>query len=141
MANLTGSYDADDKPAELVGYNMKAATLIYKGALVAVDDASGFLVKAGDLAAVTFAGVAFEGGDNRTGADGGLGLRVTKVGSMIYGLSGVAASQAVIGKKAYAFDDNTVCLFAASTNKVYVGDIVALVVGGQVRVRINRAGG
>ncbi len=70
MANLTANYDPADKPGELVGYAVKANNKIFGGSLVAIDDTSGYLTKAGDTAGLTFAGVAYEGGDNTGGADG-----------------------------------------------------------------------
>jgi hypothetical protein len=101
-------------------------------------DASGYLGKAGDAAGVTFAGVAFESADNTTGASGAVGVRVEKTGTFILDFSG-AISQAMVGKKAYAVDDHSVGLAATTANDLYVGDIVALVSGGKVRVRIDRA--
>ena len=140
MANLTNGYEACDKSGALVGYNIKGSTRIFAGALVSIDDATGYLVPAGDAAGRTFAGVAYETGDNTTGTDGAIGIRVKKTGTYIYGFSGTA-NQAVIGKKAYAVDDNAVALAATTTSDVYVGDVVALVTGGKVRVRIDRAVG
>ena len=135
-----GGYEACDKSGALIGYNIKAATRIFAGAMVAIDDATGYLVPAGDTAGRTFAGIAYETGDNGGGADGAVGIRVKKTGTYIYALSS-AHSQAVIGKKVCAVDDNTVAVATSTTNDVYVGDVVALVSGGKVRVRIDRAVG
>ena len=140
MANLTANYDADDKAGLIVGYNVKAATKIFKGSLVAIADANGYLVKGADTVGLTFAGVAYEGGDNSTGADGAVGVRVKKAGSFVFAFAGTA-NQACIGKKAYAVDDNTVALAVTTANDMYVGDIIALTTGGKVRIRIDRATG
>ncbi|MBC8141542.1 MAG: hypothetical protein H7Y38_08890 [Armatimonadetes bacterium] len=136
---LTANYETNDKSGALVTYPVKASTMILAGALVAVDDATGLLVKASDATGKTFAGVAYEAGSNATGADAAIAVRARKTGTFVYAFSG-AATQSAVGKKAYAVDDNTVALAATTTNDVYVGDIVA-VSGGKVRVRIDRAVG
>ncbi len=138
MAQLTTNYEANEKAGTLVAYNLKAGARIWRGALVATDDATGLLVPASDTASRTFCGVAFEPGDNDEGIDGAVGVRVQKEGTFAYSFSG-SRTQAVVGKKAYAVDDNTVALAATTTNDLYVGDIVGLVGSNQVRVRINRA--
>ena len=139
MALLTTNYEANEKAGTLAAYNVKGNTRIWRGALTAVDDTSGLLVPAHDSAGMTFCGVAFEPGDNgNNGLDGAVGVRVQKEGAFVYGFSG-SRTQAVVGKKAYAVDDNTVGLVATTTNDLYVGDITGLVGATQVRVRINRA--
>lgn len=140
MAALTGNYDANEKAGRVQGYNLGASKTVFKGALVASDDATGWAEPAADTAGKTFLGVAYEPGDNAGGAAGAVGLRVQKAGSFIYNLSGTW-DQTVIGKKAYAVDDNTVALAATTTNDLYVGDIVGLAGTSQVRVRIDRAAG
>lgn len=140
MAVLTANYDGERKAGELIAYPVLAGAKIFKGALVAIADASGYLDRASDATGLTFAGVAFEGAENTAGASGDVGARVEKTGTFILDFSG-AISQAVVGKKAYAVDDHTVGLAATTANDLYVGDIVALVSGGKVRVRIDRAVG
>ncbi|MBC7806087.1 MAG: hypothetical protein H7145_08035 [Akkermansiaceae bacterium] len=141
MAALTTNYDGERKEGDLVAYRVLGATKIYKGALVAVVDASGFLSKASDAAGLTFAGVALEGADNATGVSGDVGVRVEKTGTFILDFSGGAVTQTALGKKVYAVDDHTVGLAATTANDLYVGDVVALIAGGKVRVRIDRAAG
>ncbi len=138
MADLTGNYEACEKPGLLAGYNAASGKRIFKGALVSV--ASGLAKGAGDVAGETFVGVAYEECDNRTGADGAAGVRVRKTGSYVFRFAG-SRSQALIGQKAYAVDDNGVALAATTTNDVYVGDIIGLVGTDKVRVRIDRAAG
>lgn len=146
MAVLTGNYEANEKPGTLAAYNLKGSgTRVYKGALAAVEDANGWLVPAGDTPGITFVGVAYEAADTTAGEENGAaGLRVRKTGSYVYRFqpgSGADRTQAVVGKKAYAVDDNTVALQATTANDVYVGDIVGLVGADKVRVRIDRAAG
>jgi len=140
MADLMGNYEACEKPGALVGYNVATGVRIFKGALVAVATATGLARGASDGAGQSFIGVAYEECDNRAGGDGEAGVRVKKTGSFVYRFGG-ARTQAVIGQKAYAVDDNGVALAAATANDVYVGDIVGLVGSDKVRVRIDRAAG
>lgn len=56
--------------------SVKAATKIYKGALVA-KNAAGYVLPAADVAGQTVIGVAMETVDNTGGADGALTIRVT----------------------------------------------------------------
>ena len=141
MAQLTTNYEANEKAGTLAAYNVKGSTRIWRGALTATEDATGFLVPAQDAGGLTFCGVAFEPGDNHDGTDGAVGVRVQKEGAFVYGFSGGARTQAVVGKRAYAVDDSTVALVATTTSDLYVGDITGLVGASQVRVRINRAVG
>ena len=141
MAALTNNYRANEKAAHLVAYNAGANAVIWQGALVVSDDATGLIEPASDAAAKTFVGVAFEPTDNGGGAAGANSGRVQKSGSFVYALSGDPATQAVVGKKVFALDDNTVALTGHSAHGVYVGDVVGLVASGMVRVRIDRAVG
>ena len=136
MAVLTANYDTADKRGIVVGYNVQAATKIFAGALVAID-ASGFLVNAADAAGLVFAGVAYESGDNSVGAAGAVGVRVQEAGTVVVPLSGTWG-QGVVGKKAFCVDNNTVAV-SGTANSLYVGDVVALVAGGKVRVRVTPA--
>ncbi len=133
MANLTASYDALDKDGRLQNYPIKAATKIYKGALVAILGSTGLLEPCGDTANQYFAGVAYEDGDNSAGAAGAVSARVTKMGSFVYNCTG--AAQTWVGRNAMALDDNTVAL--TSTNSVQVGVITEFISSTRVRVRIN----
>ncbi len=138
---LTANFETNDKSGALVGYPVKAGAVIFAGALVATDDATGLLVPASDAVGKTFAGVAYEAGDNATGANAAIIVRARKTGTFVYGFSGMA-TQSVVGKKAYTVDDNTVALASVTGSDVYVGDIVAVgATGNKVRVRIDRAAG
>lgn len=141
MAALTNNYRANEKAAQLVAYNVQANTQVWQGALVVSDDATGLIEPATDAAGKTFVGVAFEPTGNVGGAAGAASGRVQKSGSFVYTLSGDASAQAVIGKRAFALDDNTVALTAHSAHQVCVGDIAGLVGATMVRIRIDRAAG
>ena len=141
MAALTNNYRANEKTAHLVAYNAGAGVRIWQGALVVSDDTTGLIEPATDATGKTFVGVAFEPTDNAGGGAEANSGRVQKSGSFVYTLSGDAATQAAIGKKAYAADDNTVTLAGHSAHSVYVGDIVGLAGTAMVRVRVDRAVG
>jgi hypothetical protein len=138
---LINNYRANEKPAQLIAYNVQANSQIWQGALLVSDDATGLIEPATDAAAKTFVGIAFEPINNTGGAAGANSGRVQKTGSFVYSLTGDSPTQAVIGKRAFAIDDNTVALTAHSAHQVYVGDIVSLVGTSMVRVRIDRAAG
>jgi hypothetical protein len=141
MAALTRSYDPTEKEGRVVAYAVGANKKVFQGALVCVDDATGYAEPATDAAGKTFAGVAYESAMNNPGAAGAASVRVRKSGTFALPFAGGAPTQAVVGKKAYASDDNTVALAATTANDVYVGDIVGLVGTDKVRVRIDRAAG
>lgn len=140
MAALTSNYEATEKDGRVVAYAVGADKKVFKGALVALDDATGYAEPATDAAGKTFVGIAYEQGLNDPGAAGAVAVRVQKRGTFVLPFSGTH-NQTLVGKKAYAADDNTVALAATTANDLYVGDIVGLVEGGKVRVRIDRAAG
>jgi hypothetical protein len=140
MAALTANYEADEKRGEIVAYGVGTNKDIFKGALVVVEDTSGYAEAGSDATGKTFVGVAYERADNNPGTGGALTVRVRKTGSYVYNFSG-SWGPGVVGKKVYLVDDNTVALAATTTNDVYCGDVVALAGSGKVRVRIDRAAG
>lgn len=137
MAVLTGNYENSEKPGQLISYLLGSGQRVFKGALCAIGT-SGYLGKASDTASIKFAGIAYEEGNNTGGANGALAMRVKKTGTYVYRFDG-AWSQAIVGQKAYAVDDNGVALIATTANDIYVGDIVALVGTDKVRIRIDNA--
>ena len=141
MAAMTANNsDRAEKDGKVQAQPVGAAKRIYQGALVVTDDTTGLLEAGGDTAAKAFAGIAYEPADNSAGAAGAITCRVQKRGSFVFALTGTAVTAAVLGKKAYISDDNTVALAATTTNDIYCGDIIA-VESGRVRVRLDRAAG
>ena len=140
MTALTANYEAQEKDGKLQAQPVGAGKRIYQGALLVTDDTTGLLEPGSDTAGKTFAGIAYEPGDNTTGAAGAITSRVQKRGSFVYAFTGGTPTAAAIGKKAFISDSGTVALAATTANDVYCGDIVA-VEGTQVRVRIDRAAG
>ena len=110
MAALTNARDTAeimDGGRQLV-LPVKAKTVIYQGALVALD-ADGFAIPGKKAAGLTAAGRAEETVEN-TGSDGELVIRVTR-GVFIYSNTSTAANQvtaAHVLKPCYIQDDQTV---------------------------------
>ena len=147
MTALTASYDTKRKDGELIRYPVAAGAHVFKGALVCVTTATGYLAPAADAAGVVFAGVAYEEGNNLAGAEqydetvtsgaaGAVSVRVQKTG--VYQYHKTSAVQADVGKPAFVLDDNTVST-AATTDNVRCGVVVGLVDTGTVAVRIDEA--
>lgn len=130
MANLTASRDDLRKDDVLEAYQVKTATTIYKGALVAVD-ATGYAVPAVGTA-VRVVGVAYETIVN-AGASGALSVRVWRTGTFQFNASGMAVTN--IGAKVYVTDDNTVQLSPTST--IQVGVITEFLSATLVRVALT----
>ena len=135
MPALTGPYDPQDKPGELVSYRVGANAVIYKGALVTVrNDGFAYPARSGTSSDV-FVGVAFESVSTAGGAAGARSVRVCKRGTYVYNGSGF--TQASVGQAMYALDDNT--LTTTATNNQLVGYVVEVLSATQARIRIDNA--
>lgn len=91
---------------ELRSFPVAATTHIYKGAIVGVDRASGYVrnLVAGDV----FAGIAYEETDNSAGSNGDESVRVYTQGDFIMPANG--ASQALVGGPVFALDNESTSL-------------------------------
>lgn len=85
-------------------FPVKAATRIYAGSMVAVDN-TGHAVPAANAAGHKLVGIAQEQADNRTGANGTVLIRVRTTG--VFEFSAVSISQANVGAEMYVVDDQT----------------------------------
>lgn len=130
MANLTASREDSRKEDKLLSLPVKAATTIYKGALVSVD-ATGY-AKPAAPADKRVMGVAYETIAN-TGASGALIIRVIREGSVQ--LNGAALAITNVGDKVYVTDDNTVTTVAAGS--IQVGVITEFLSATSVRVTLT----
>lgn len=122
MAALTANAQRSCRSREpkLFGLPVKAATIIYDGALVAVD-ATGRAVPASDTAALKVQGCAQRGYDNATGADGAVGVSPARYCTVDQGeYSYTTAGTPAAGKTAYVVDDNTVST-ATGVNSIVAG--------------------
>ena len=148
MAALTVSYDAQQKEGKLIAYPVAAATTVFKGGLLTISGATGYVHPGADAAGAVFVGVAYEDALNVSDSDideddqtgvylgpaGALNVRVIKTGTFVY--KRVAAVLSDIGKVAFLVDDNTVST-AATTNSIACGVVVAVPDTAHVTVRID----
>ena len=138
MTALAQDRKIEWRPGNELEYPVASGALIYGGALCALD-LQGNLIPASDTAGLLLAGVATDRFDNSLGAAGELQAVVRRRG-VIRCAFATTATQAVVGKAAYAVDDQTVALAAGSTGKVYVGVITGVIDGSNVFVDLERAG-
>ena len=132
MTALSASYEAQRREGELISYKVAGSAVIWKGALVCLD-ADGYAIPAADTSGLIFIGVAYEDGDNATGTDGAIKVRVLKTGT--YLVSKASAAQTDLGKVMCIADDNTVA--ADTTNDIPAGIAVEAPDGAHLRIRIN----
>lgn len=106
---------------ELRSFAVAAAARIYKGAIVGVDRASGYVrnLVAGDV----FAGIAYEEIDNGAGQNGDVSVRLYTQGDFILAASG--ATQAQVGGPVYALD-NELTTVAPVVGGSYCGILMAI---------------
>ena len=110
---------------------VKGSTTIYRGGLVGLDRASGYVR---ELNAVDqFQGLAYEQCDNSSGSNGDREVIVFTQGDFEFSLAGAAKTD--IGKPVFASDDNTLTLSGASAS--YIGMIVDVPSSGQIIVRLD----
>lgn len=110
--------------SRLFGLPVKASTVIYDGALTCVEDSSGMAVPGADALGLTFAGVAYRGLDNSSGANGVIGAtsarycEVENAGRYAFATTGTTPKP---GQKAYISDDNTVTADTGGTADIVCG--------------------
>jgi hypothetical protein len=106
-----------DTSQELRNYSVKAATTIYQGAIVGLDES-------GDARGVTegdrFVGIAYENCNNSAGADGATTVKVYTQGDFLFYYSGAAKSD--VGVAVYATADDTIAL--TEDGGVFIGYVV-----------------
>ena len=131
MAVLTADAERNAQDGELVEYQVKGSTTIYKGAFVSTD-ATGYLVPGADAAGQIFAGTAYEAGDNSAGADGAVKVRVIR--GNVQETAKATAVIADVGALMYLLDDNSVGLTGDTVNTILVGRCVKLISSAKVLV-------
>ena len=127
MPALTNDRLTPSRNAEYADYPVRANTVIYSGALVALitsGTGAGNAVPASDAANRAILGVAQARADNSQGTDGAMRVIVAFNRAFKFNLSGSAA-QGDIGRCVYVVDDNTVSL-SPGTNGVKVGKLIAI---------------
>ena len=127
MPALTNDRLTPSRNAEYADYPVRANTVIYSGALVALitsGTGAGFAVPASDAPNRVILGVAQARADNTSGADGAQRVTVAFNRAFKFNLSGSVTS-ADIGRCVYAVSDNEVSV-SPQTNGVKVGKLIAI---------------
>ena len=127
MPALTNDRLTPSRNAEYADYPVRANTVIYSGALVALitsGTGAGNAVPASDAASRVILGVAQHRADNSNGSDGA--IRVTVAFNRAFKFNAVGSiTPANIGRAVYAVSDNEVSL-SPGTNGVKVGKLIAI---------------
>ncbi len=97
-----------------------ASQNIFAGSMVS-RNATGFLIPAADTAATTVLGVADHAGDNSTGADGDVHIRVKRGPVAEFATVGTVVDQADVGLAVFVSDDQTVEKTAGVVNNIVAG--------------------
>lgn len=139
-AALTSDKTITSSPGEYVVLNVASGTVIYSGALVAVDT-NDFAVPASDAAAIKVVGIANIAVDQRAGVYNSAKKLVVRRGVFLF-KNGGSFTVANIGDWAYVSDDQTVGAAASLTHDILAGVIVNVdSLGVWVDVgAVNRAG-
>ncbi len=137
MAALTADRNTEYSLGDLLSVPVAATETIYAGALVCTD-ADGYAVPGADTAGLTFAGVATARSDNAGGADGDVSVVVRRRGRYKLDYQGWL-TQAGMGAKVYAVDDQTVDAANGTTNDIQVGIIAKVDGPGESWVDIDAA--
>lgn len=133
MADTTVVKDTQRQDWKIGFYKVGAVKLVAGAAVMT--NASGFLVNAADTASCLFQGILDKTVDNSAGAAGAKVGRVITDGAHDFVFSGTA-TQAMVGVKVYAVDNQTVAVAATTTNDVLVGVITEFISATKVRVRL-----
>lgn len=122
MPALTNDRLTPSREGRSASYPVKANTIIYSGALVAIETSTGYAVPATDAAGLALVGVATARADNSVGTGGA--TQVVVEWGRAYKLNATGTiNNTHIGRVAYAVDDNTVTI---TPNNLKVGKIIAV---------------
>lgn len=124
MTALSADAQRASREPGIRSYPVEAGEVIYKGAIVCVDD-DGFLVPAANTAALRVVGVAEEKADNTGGADGAINVKVRS--QRAFKFTATSITQAMLGDMMYVVDDNTIDDIAGASNAIPVGRLVEFV--------------
>jgi len=134
MTALAANKEIAEKGAEKIAHPC-AVDIIYRGSMVK-HNAAGYAAPCANEAGAKFAGIAYEYKDNSGGSAGDVSCKVMKKG--IFNLLGAGFSQATVGEKVYATDDQLLTLTYAAGLQ-WVGVIVAHISSTQAWVKIDVA--
>lgn len=136
MADITVARDPGEQGGKILALAVKASTKLVAGAAVSTDS-NGLLKNASDTASEVFAGIMDKTVDNSAGAAGAKRGRVIRRG--VFDFACASATQAWVGQKVYAVDNQTVALAATTINDILVGRVVDFISATKVRVEITPA--
>lgn len=122
MPALTNDRLTPQRDGRANSFPVKANTVIYSGALVAIETNTGFAVPASNAPNLIVVGVAASRADNRGGADGAISVIVEWGRAFKFNYQG-AINITHIGRVVYALDDNTVTL---TPNNLKAGKLVGV---------------
>lgn len=120
MPALTQDRKTERRLGDVLEDPVKAATVIYGGALVCLD-ANGKAVPGSDTAGLKVRGVSEDRADNLLGADDAINVKSRRDGLFLLAAAGL--TDADIDKPCYIADDQTVQV-AVTVNKILAGRIV-----------------
>lgn len=133
---LSANTEIPEKDAH--GYNsipVAASTVIYKGALVALNS-SGYAIPAAAAASTQFAGISVEKVDNSAGSAGDLSVKVVRKGMFLLPITG-SITQANQGDVVYADSDALLGILGTGANRQKVGVVAKFVSATSVWVDID----
>lgn len=124
MTALTAAKEVLEKGSKRIQLLVAASTVIYKGALVKIN-AAGYAAPCAAEAGAVFVGTAMETVDNSSGAAGDLTIDVDAEPEIFY-VAGTGFTQAMVGEKMYASDDQTAST-TQGANEQEIGRAIELV--------------
>ncbi len=116
---LTTDKDMERKEGLLESFPVLGSTTIYKGSLVCIGT-TGYAIPATATAGLRFVGIADNKGDNSSGSDGDVEVKVRLTG--VVKLVATSITQAMVGRLMYVVDDATID--ETGSNFVCVGRLV-----------------
>ncbi len=137
MAALTSDRNTEYSLGDLLSMPVAGSTRIFAGSLVCIGE-DGYAVPAADTAGLLFAGVATAQADNRNGEDGDVRVVVRRRGRYRFNYQG-SLTQAGLGARVYAVDDQTVDAANGVSNDLRVGVIDRIEGSGECWLSIDEA--
>ncbi len=120
MAALTKDKNVNSKETgRSIAVQVAASTQIFAGAMVSAN-ATGFAIPAADTAGTVVMGIAEEAGDNSSGADGDIEIRIRK-GTFELLTLGTVVDQADVGRAVFVSDDQNVEKTGGVANNIKAG--------------------
>lgn len=137
MAAATADRDGQKTEGKVKSLDVKAAVTLFKNTLAGWN--AGYLQPlAHGTSGLRFAGVTQHKADNADGDDGDIECKIERHGEWEFVYNGGNADETLLGKTAYAIDDQTVDEDPSTvTNEYAVGEIVEIVSATKVRIQID----